>query len=181
MFGKLMSIPDELMANYFTLLTSVPQGEIAELTSAAQTHPMEAKKRLAIEITSAFHDEASANRARQEWEKIHQKKASASSEVGLSDEARGFVVPEDTPTVPVSTKIVRINQDGTHIYEFDKLRLIVACNFAASNNEARRLIAERGIRLNGEVITDPHGGIVVKTGDVLQRGKRKFVRLQVLK
>jgi len=57
--------------------------------------------------------------------------------------------------------------------------LITACGFAASNNEARRLIAENGVRLNGKLITDATSTVAIKTGDIVQRGKRKFVRLQV--
>ena len=59
------------------------------------------------------------------------------------------------------------------------LKLIVHCGFAASNGEARRLVKEKGIRLNGHVVADPTGTLPVRTGDVLQRGKRKFVRLEV--
>lgn len=162
MFGKLMSVPDECMSNYFTLLTMVPEGEIRNLCSPAKTHPMEAKKRLAVEVASAFHDTAAVERARIEWEQIHQKKAATGE----------LVVPEDTPTVVVPAEVMR---DGRAL----TLKLIVACGFAGSNGEARRLVLEKGIRLNGQVIEDPAGTLEIRTGDVLQRGRRKFVRLQV--
>jgi tyrosyl-tRNA synthetase len=162
MFGKLMSVPDECMANYLTLLSAVPTDEIRTLTDASQTHPMEAKKRLASEIAAGFHPREAVTQARTEWEKIHQKQAATGE----------LVVPDDTPTV-------RIGGDVMLNGEAAKLKLIVACGFAASNGEARRLIAEKGIRLNGEVIDDPNGTIEIKRGDVLQRGKRKFVRLEV--
>ena len=167
MFGKLMSVPDECMANYFTLLTNVPAKEIKTLTDASKTHPMEAKKRLAVEIMAGFHSTEVAEQARDEWQVIHQKAHSASK-------AEGLVVPADTPTMTVPADVM---ENGEAL----KLKLIVACGFAKSNSEARRLIAEKGIRLNGEVIEDFNGTIAVKTGDVLQRGKRKFVRLQVEK
>jgi tyrosyl-tRNA synthetase len=162
MFGKLMSVPDECMANYFTLLTGVPPKEIAVLADPGKTHPMEAKKRLATEITAGFHDDDAATNARTEWEQIHQKKAATGD----------LVVPEDTPTVAVPADVM---QDGEAL----KLKLIVACGFARSNGEARRLIGENGIRLNGEVIADIDGTVAIKTGDILQRGKRKFVKLEV--
>jgi tyrosyl-tRNA synthetase len=63
--------------------------------------------------------------------------------------------------------------------EAAKLKLIVHCGFAASNSEARRLVGEKGIQLNGKAIDDPNGTIAIKTGDVVQRGKRKFVRVDV--
>src|SRR5207247_1744391 len=130
MFGKLMSIPDEVMANYYTMLTAVPEAEIKLLTDPKRSHPMETKKQLAVEITLAFHPRDTAEQARQEWEAIHQKKAATG----------GLVVPADTPTIVVSGDVLLAT-----------LKLIVHCGFAESNNEARRLIAEKGIRLNGEL------------------------------
>ncbi|MBN1492365.1 MAG: tyrosine--tRNA ligase, partial [Phycisphaerae bacterium] len=59
------------------------------------------------------------------------------------------------------------------------VRLVVHCGFAQTNSEARRLVAEKGIRLNGEVLTDPTVTLAICAGDVLQRGKRKFARLAV--
>ncbi len=162
MFGKLMSVPDGCMVNYFTLLTSIPESEIRDLTSASKTHPMEAKKRLAMEIAGAFQDRGAVEQARQEWEQIHQKKASTGD----------LIVPADTPTVRVAADVM---QDGRAM----TLRLIVACGFAATNGEARRLIEDSGIRLNGEVVKEPTGTLAIKTGDILQRGKRKFARLEV--
>lgn len=163
MFGKLMSVPDNCMANYFTLLTAVPEPEIRTLVDPNRTHPMETKKRLAVEVTAAFHSREEAQRARNEWEAIHQKSAGAGE----------LVVPAETPTITLGRDL--LEPDG----EVLKLKLIVHCGFAGSNNEARRLIAEKGIQLNGQVIDDPTGTIAVKSGDILQRGKRKFARLEL--
>ncbi|GMU23153.1 MAG: tyrosine--tRNA ligase [Phycisphaerae bacterium] len=161
MFGKLMSVPDEVMANYLTVLTSVPAAEIGAITDPQRTHPMEAKKRLAAEITAQFHGGDAAGHARTEWEQIHQKKAATGE----------LIVPADTPTVDVG-RIVQGSEAPT-------LKLIVEAGFAGTNSEARRLVEEKGIRLNGQVVEDPLGMLPVKDGDVLQRGKRKFVRLGV--
>jgi tyrosyl-tRNA synthetase len=162
MFGKLMSVPDGCMSNYFTLLTAIAVDEIRRLSDAGQTHPMEAKKRLAVEVTAGFHGPEAAEQARKEWEVIHQKKAATGE----------LVVPADTPTVELDGGAI---QDG----RMPVLKLIVQAGFAASNGEARRLVEEGGIRLNGEAVKDPLGTLEVKDGDVLQRGKRKFVRLAV--
>ncbi len=164
MFGKLMSLPDDCMRNYYTLLTDVPAAEIHRLCDPRQTHPMEAKKRLAETISCGFHPAESVRNARKEWEAIHQKAARTGEQL---------VVPADAPTVQVAGDLV-VNGKAP------LLRLIVDCGFARSNGEARRLIEQKGIRLNGEVLTDPAADIAVKTGDVLQRGKREFKRLQVL-
>ncbi len=162
MFGKLMSVPDECMVNYLTLLTAMPESDIRLLTNAGQTHPMEAKKRMAMEIMAGFHAAVDAERARSEWERIHQKKAATGD----------LVVPEDTPTLAVGKDLM---EDG----RVPVIRLAVHCGFAASNSEVRRLIKENGLRLNGELVTDPLALLPIKTGDVLQRGKRKFARLEV--
>ncbi|NLX14735.1 MAG: tyrosine--tRNA ligase [Phycisphaerales bacterium] len=162
MFGKLMSIPDECMSNYLTLLTSVPDSDIRLITDANQTHPMEAKKRMAMEIMAGFHAAVDAERARSEWEQIHQKKAATG----------GLVIPEDTPTLAVGKDLM---DDG----RVPVIRLAVHCGFAESNSEVRRLIKENGLRLNGELVTDAMALLPIKTGDILQRGKRKFARLEV--
>ncbi len=158
MFGKLMSVPDEVMANYFTLLTAIPEEEIRSVCDSSVTHPMDAKKRLATEITSQFHPRETAEHARAEWERIHQKGE--------------FVVPDDTPTVPVPGEL--FDGEGVPV-----LKLAVHCGFGKSNGEIKRLVNDKGIRLNGEVVTDPLAVLPIKAGDILQRGKRQFVRLQI--
>lgn len=182
MFGKLMSVPDECMANYFTVLTDLPAGRIQELTGSGQTHPMDAKKMLAETITKGFHDNKAAARTRCEWEQIHQKSAQASTPFGIQQAAAAFVVPGGTPSVVVSTKIVRVEGEGAdkrNVFLFDPVSLTRQCGFASTNSEARRLLEQSGIRLNGKILPNSNKGVEVKTGDVLQRGKRKFVRLQV--
>jgi tyrosyl-tRNA synthetase len=150
------------MYNYFEVLTTVPMEEVKMLVDAKHTHPMEAKKRLAEETMAPYFPQEEIQRSRQEWEAIHQKKSS-SGEV---------VVPEGTPTVTVSDDLM---EDG----EVPVIKLAVHCGFGTSNSEVRRLVKERGIKLNGEPLTDPNGRISVRSGDVLQRGKRKYVRLEV--
>jgi tyrosyl-tRNA synthetase len=162
MFGKLMSVPDVVMANYLTLLTLLPEAEIRALTDAKRTHPMEAKKRLAVEVAAAFHDPAELERARQEWEQIHQKKSSTGE----------LVVPADTPTVTVPAGLM----ENGHV---PIVKLAVQCGFGSTNGEVRRLMAEGGLKLNGEPISDPTASVAIHSGDVLQRGRRKFVRLEL--
>lgn len=123
---------------------------------------MEAKKRLAVEIMAPYHSAEEIERARQEWEAIHQKKASTG----------GLVVPEDTPTVTVGGDLL---EDG----KVPVVKLAIHCGFADSNSDARRLIKDNGIKLNGEAISDANSLLEIKSGDVLQRGKRKFARLKV--
>jgi len=162
MFGKLMSVPDQCMENYLTLLSSMPVGEIKKLINPTATHPMEAKKRMATEIAAAFHDISAVEHARSEWEGIHQKK-SATGEL---------VVPVDTPTIVVDHGLIIGGQIAV-------MKLAIHCGFGETNGDIRRLVAEKGLRLNGRIIEDPTCSMAIKTGDVFQRGKRKFVKLEV--
>jgi tyrosyl-tRNA synthetase len=158
MFGKIMRIPDELMRNYFELLTDVPEGRIGELIDPAKFNPRDAKEVLAKTIIAQYHSADDAESAADEFRRVHGGGMS-----GLPDEILDVVVPAD--------KV----KDGMIV----PIDLIVECLGEKSRGEARRLVAERGVRLNGMVIEDANTSIAVKSGDILQRGKRKFVRLRL--
>lgn len=156
MFGKVMSIPDALMDNYYVLLTRASDEERTRLCDPKTTHPRDAKVELGRRIVTKFHSDGAATAAVEEFFRIHGKGQS-----GLPDEMDEVCVPAELIT------------DGAVL----AVDLAVCCGFAKSRGEARRLIAERGVRLDGEPLPDPQGKVVVKAGQVLQRGKRKFVRL----
>lgn len=158
MFARIMSIPDGLMANYYELLTRTDLAEVARLCDASITHPRDAKAELAKRVTTRFHDAGQADAACTEFFRIHGK-----GKTGL---------PDELETVTIGGDVV----NGGAIRAVD---LVVRCGFAESNGQARRLIAERGIRLDGQPIGDPAGNVRIKTGQVLQRGKRRFVRLRI--
>lgn len=158
MFGKIMRIPDELMRNYFELLTDLPPARIDELTDGNRQNPRDAKEVLATTIISQYHSAADASAAASEFKRVHGGGAG-----GLPDEIPDAVVPGE-------------KVKGGLVSPID---LIVDCLGEKSRSEARRVIAERGIRLNGQAIEDANTPIAVKSGDILQRGKRKFVRLVV--
>lgn len=158
MFAKLMSIPDALMPNYHALLTEFDEPAIAKACDAKQTHPRDAKVNLAKIVTARFHDDASASAAETEFFRIHGKGKS-----GLPDEM-------DTVT---------ITSDQMENGSIRAVDLVVHCGFAESNGAARRLIAENGIKIDGQPLTDPTGTVAIKTGQVIQRGKRRFVRLEL--
>ncbi|NOX58956.1 MAG: tyrosine--tRNA ligase [Planctomycetes bacterium] len=158
MFAKVMSIPDERMANYYELLTTVEPAKIEELTDSAKTHPRDGKVELGRIIVTRFHDEAAATLAVEEFFRIH-----GAGKSGLPDEMDELCVPADL-------------REGDSIGAAD---LAVCAGFAKSKGEARRLIADKGLRLDGEPLTDPQGQVAIRTGQVFQRGKRKFFRLRV--
>ena len=158
MFGKMMRIPDELMGNYFELLTDAPEQEIARLTDRSQINPRDAKEVLAKTIITQYHSAEAAAVAAEEFRRVH-----GGGSTGLPDEIPEVAVPSD--------KMI----DG----KISPVDLITHCLDEKSRSEARRLVAERGVRLNGAVIEDPNTPVAVHSGDILQRGKRRFVRLRL--
>jgi tyrosyl-tRNA synthetase len=158
MFGKMMRVPDELMPAYFRLLTDLPEADIAIWCDTSRHNPRDTKEHLAKLIITEYHSDQAAQAAAEEFRRVHG--------------GGGGGLPDDIPDVPVPVDIMN---DGA----VSPLDLLVHCLGEKSRGEARRLVAEHGARLNGGVIEDPHEPIAVKSGDILQRGKRKFVRLVV--
>jgi len=154
-FGKLMSISDELMWRYYTLLSFRPQEEIAALKRecAEGRNPREAKVALAQEIVARFHSRAAAERALAEFDARFRQGA----------------LPETMPELALATAGA-----GMAIAQLAKQAGLVD-----STSEALRLIAQRGLRVDGEVVADK--SLVIPAGRtiVVQAGKRKFARVTV--
>ena len=159
MFGKVMRVPDELLASYFELVTDVPTAEIASLTDASKCNPRDSKERLAKNIITQYHDAEAAQTAAEEFKRVHGGRGGG----GLPDDIPEFAIPAGAA-------------DGGTIVPIDLLTL---CKFETSRSEARRIVAERGIRLNGEVVEDALAPLAITDGDILQRGKRRFLRLRL--
>jgi tyrosyl-tRNA synthetase len=156
MFGKLMSISDELMWRYWLLLTDRTEEEVEELraeVSAGKTHPMVVKKDLAATIVSEFHSADEARAAREEFERVFSAKAK----------------PQDVPAVEIGWSEPSILLS----------KLIVEAGMASSNSEARRLIKQGGVKVQGEQIRDIKAVIPADQKAVLlvQVGKRKFAEI----
>ena len=156
MFGKLMSISDELMWRYYELLSFRPQEEIAKLKRecAEGRNPREAKVMLAQEIVARFHSKQAADAALAEFEARFREGA----------------LPENMPEVTLRT-----NGAGLPIAQLAKQAGIVD-----STSEALRLIAQRGLRLDGEVVADKGLLIAAGTTVIVQAGKRKFARVAIV-
>lgn len=151
MFGKIMSISDELMENYFTLLTDLPLERIAELTDPERTHPKEAKVLLGKTIVAQFHDESAAEKAVAHFEKVFAQKQ-------LPDE----ITEIEIAAAPITAA-----------------KLLLACKLLSTGGEAKRMIKQGGVTIDGEKITDPNAGVTPTTGMVVQVGKRKFAKMRV--
>jgi tyrosyl-tRNA synthetase len=149
MFAKLLSISDELMWKYFTLLSFRPEGEIATLRAEvdAGRNPKDAKVMLAREITTRFHDAAAADAAERDF----QRRAAGG-------------VPDEIPSVALGGAPLAIGA------------LLKAAGLAPSTSEALRLVEQGGVRIDGAVVSDK--ALKVGAGTcVVQVGKRKFARV----
>ena len=151
MFGKVMSITDALMENYYTLLTDLSTARIGELTDPGRTHPKEAKVLLARTIVAQFHDEQAAADAAAEFEKVF---------------AQGRL-PDDMPEVALPAESVSVKQ------------LLTTCKLVQGGGEAKRLVAQGGVRIDGCKATDPNAEVAPADGMVVQVGKRRFARVRV--
>jgi len=151
MFGKVMSISDDMMENYFTLLTDLPAEKIAELVNPNKTHPKEAKVLLGKTIVSQFYGDAAADAAAEQFDKIF-------AQGQLPDEIEEIKIAAD----PVMAS-----------------KLIFNCGLVPSGSEAKRIIKQGGVEIDGRKISDPNEQITPKNGMTIQVGKRRFARLKV--
>ena len=159
MFSRVMSIPDPLMGSWFRLLTDWTDENIGAYVDRAVTHPRAAKGILARGIVGRFHGFAVAGAVSREFDTIHRP-----GEHGRPDNI-------------VETVVLKYNELVN--CGITAVRLVIACEFASTNAEAKRLIQEGGFRVNNEAVTDPHAIVPVTDGDILQRGKRRFVTLRM--
>jgi tyrosyl-tRNA synthetase len=151
MFGKIMSISDTLMWRYFELLSEVGLQEIQSARSEVENgarHPMELKKGLAAELVGRFHGPAAAQTARDYFEARYQKKS-----------------------VPPNIRKQFGAPDSVWI-----CRLLVDLDFAKSSSEARRLIAQGAVRVDGQVITDVNFEFQGSTHQVVEVGKSRIAQ-----
>jgi len=151
-YGKSLSIPDELIYSYFEIATDISAAELAEIKSKlddSQNNPRDIKRSLARKFVEMYHSLDAANNAELEFDKIFINKG----------------IPDDIPEIKVGSSEIEI------------LDLIMLANYAPSRGEARRLVTQGGVSIEGEKISDPKAVIVVIDGNVLKVGKRKFAKL----
>jgi tyrosyl-tRNA synthetase len=151
MFGKVMSISDDMMENYFTLLTDLPIERIAELVNPDKTHPKEAKVMLGKTIVSHFYNESAAEAAAVQFEKVF---------------AQGQL-PDEIPAIQLPAEPISVKQ------------LLLTCKLVETGGEAKRMIAQSAVTIAGRKATDPNAKITPIDGMVVQVGKRKFAKLKI--
>ena len=152
MFGKILSISDDLMWRYFELLSTKTLEEIADIKKAVEDgslHPKKVKEDLALEITTRFHSQNEANSAKEEFDKVHAKSQ-------------------------IPTDIVEFSCEG----DIWIAKALQDCNIEPSTSQARRDIKQGGVKINQQKVSDEK--LQLTKGEyLLQVGKRKFAKLKV--
>lgn len=160
MFGKIMSIPDELMPKYYRLATALPVAEVDEIEAglaAGELDPNQSKRRLAREIIKIYHDEQAAADAEEQFDRVFKAH-------GVPEDIEVFdIVLEDDP-----------EKGGVYLP-----KLLADLKLVASGGEGRRMIDQGGVKVNGEVVAKGayHMSASELAGATLQVGKRKWAKL----
>ena len=151
-FGKIMSLPDELIIDYMRLLTEIPEEEINKIEKELKSggvNPKEPKARLGFEIAEFYHNAEEAEQAKKEFERVFSKRE-----------------------IPLEMSEIKIPQNKINIIDF-----LADNKILQSKSEARRLIEQGGVEIDKKRIDDWQKEVEVKDGSVIQIGKRKFIKI----
>ncbi len=153
MYGKVMSIVDEIIWEYFELCTRIPMEEIGEMIKAVRDgeNPMKYKKLLAKDITAFYHGAEAAQKAEEHFESTVQNKE---------------VSQEDTLEITLTEKTTLLNI------------IKEAFGETISSSEIKRVITQGGTAVRGEVITDPQAELELNPGDIIKFGKRQYIKIK---
>lgn len=155
MYGKTLSIPDTLIYDYFVLATNVPDFELKNIKGQIESksvNPRDLKRRLAREIVTLYYSREAAFQAEENFDRVFVRKET----------------PEEIEEITVSN-------DGGQLTVF---QLLVKIGAAKSNGEARRLINQGGVVIDGSKVVDPNASVNLNAPFVLKVGKRKFYRIR---
>jgi tyrosyl-tRNA synthetase len=155
-FGKTLSIPDSLIYNYYELATDISNEELNKIKAKLEdpsVNPRDLKRQLAKTLVRMYHNQNAADEAEKEFDKIFIKKE----------------FPEDIPEYKFEN-----SNDAINI-----LDLITTVNLAGSKGEARRLVTQGGVSIDGNKITDITANISITGEQILKVGKRKFIKLKI--
>jgi tyrosyl-tRNA synthetase len=157
MYGKLMSIPDSLLPNYYRLLTEVSEEDLQQLdrdVAERRLNPMDAKKRLARSVVALLYDEESAAQAQEEFERVFQRREDP------EESAQTFPLPLDPGGGAITIDITQALSEG---------------GIVASRSEARRLLSQGALALDGETLKKPR--VEVREGSLIRVGRHRFLRV----
>lgn len=152
MFGKVMSIPDELIVPYYQLATDITtEGfEMVKKELAEGKNPRDLKAKLAFLIVELIYDGEKAEQARLEFDKVFKNKEN----------------PEEMEIKKIDNSEMRLDD------------LLIVCQMTESKSEAKRLVEQGGVEIDNEKMTDPFKSIEIKNDMIIKVGKRKFVKIQ---
>jgi tyrosyl-tRNA synthetase len=162
MFGKVMSLPDNVIALYFELLTDIPDAEVEEIRTAIETHstnPMAFKKRLGVELVAWFHSMEEGEGARDEFERVFQQREQ----------------PADVPEFVVTAATEGVSGLTSSGFTANLSRLLVAAGLAPSRGEARRLLQQNAVEIDGARVSDTTAVLLFDT--IVRAGRRRFIRV----
>ena len=154
MFGKIMSISDDLMFRYYEIITDIPLEEIAQLKADMENgtlHPMEIKKRLGSEVVAIYHNKEEGLKAREWFENVFSKK-----------------------NLDVELPEVELEYKETGVIDI----LVKHLNLLSSTSEARRLIQQGGLKINDEPVKDINHMVTPEAGMIIRAGKKKIVKVK---
>ncbi|PTX55203.1 tyrosyl-tRNA synthetase [Melghirimyces profundicolus] len=158
MYGKAMSIPDDLMLKYFELVTDLTLEELDRVKAAigdGSLHPRDAKMKLARRLVEMYHGTEAAAEAEARFRRVFQQRA----------------LPEDIPEKEVPAAEL---EDG----KIWIVRLLTLLGLVSSNGEARRMVKQGAVKLDGEKVSDADTRVSVENGRVVQVGKRRFAKMK---
>jgi len=159
MFGKLMSISDELMWRYLSLLLNYSQEKIAKLKSKVERgelNPMDLKMELAYRIVATYHNEEKAEKAKEEFEKVFRKRE-----------------------IPSQIEEIWIDKENIKDGKIWIIKLLLLSGYVSGTREAKRLISQGAIKVNKQQISNSNLDIPVEDGMIIQIGKRKFFKVRI--
>ena len=154
MFGKIMSVSDELMYRYYEVITEISQEEITKMKEDINKgilHPMEAKKRLGEEVVKIYHNEEEGKKARDWFENVFSKK-----------------------NLDVDLPEIELDYKETGVIDL----LVKETGLLNSTSEARRLIEQGGFKINDEPVKDVKAAVNIQSGMIIRAGKKKIVKVK---
>ncbi|WP_201318426.1 tyrosine--tRNA ligase [Paenibacillus sp. EPM92] len=158
-YGKAMSVPDELMAKYYELATDMSNEELARLRSGLEdgsVHPRDAKMRLAHTFVRMYHGQQAADEAQHHFVTVFQQRA-------LPDDIEDVMLPAEA----LDNGVIRA------------AKLLVTLGLQTSGSEARRSVQQGAVKINEQKVDDPNAELTPADGDIVQVGKRKFARIKL--
>ena len=181
MYGKVMSLPDELIMQYFEYLTDLPDEELEEMAAALRSqsvNPMELKKRLAGEITSQFNGPEETRRAQEWFERVVQRREAPEdvqqySISRLENQPAGAASAQQSSSTIMATSSAGASSPSVAVVSI--VDVLVNTYSAKSRSEAKRLIAQGAVEIDGEKIDSEN--VEPRVGNIIKIGRRRYLEI----